>query len=34
MMVFNVEYLFPLVSEMKLKGLVFVDTGKDGITEY
>lgn len=28
MMVFNVEYLFPLVSEMKLKGLVFVDTGK------
>ncbi|MEN2985118.1 MAG: outer membrane protein assembly factor BamA [Thermodesulfovibrionaceae bacterium] len=27
-LIFNIEYLFPLVSEMKLKGLLFVDIGK------
>lgn len=27
-LIFNIEYLFPLVTEMKLKGLLFVDIGK------
>lgn len=27
-MIFNIEYLFPIVAEMKLKGLIFVDMGK------
>ncbi|WP_353684896.1 outer membrane protein assembly factor BamA [Thermodesulfovibrio sp. 3907-1M] len=27
-LIFNIEYLFPIVSEMKLKGLIFVDIGK------
>ena len=26
--IFNIEYLFPIVAEMKLKGLIFVDIGK------
>ncbi|MCS7215892.1 MAG: outer membrane protein assembly factor BamA [Thermodesulfovibrio sp.] len=27
-MIFNIEYLFPIVAELKLKGLIFFDLGK------